>query len=439
VPYSVYTKSFGCRTNQEEVFSLNYYFEQQGYKIADNIKNADIVVINSCLVTKEAESKVRRYINFVLRNNQKAKICLTGCMAQFYFWEIAKKLPVTWVVGNILKEKIPEIIYNNKNGIFYKEFDNKEKQAISLINIPHKNGFSKRTRFFLKIQEGCNNNCSYCIVPYVRGRSISLGFKKLKEIFITALQNGYKEIVLTGTHIGQYEDPEYGRLQNILEILSNIQGDFRIRLSSLDPRELNKSFADLIIQSNKICKHIHLSIQSLSSSILEKMNRPIKDFEKFIELLLYIKNKCPSLGLGGDFIVGFPGESEKEFLETCEMVLETGFAFGHIFKFSLRPKTYASKMTNQIKEQEKTKRSEKLRDIIFLSQQKFIKNLFNTEQRILVEKTNPISGLASNYLRINVLDYYIEKNCWLDVIIKDYIQKGDKEAPYILGRVKNQQ
>ncbi len=418
---AVCIKSFGCRTNQEEMMSLSSQLIESGHTIVESITAADIVIVNTCLVTAATESKTRRMISAISREKPGIKICVTGCLAQQSPLEIKKKLPVTWVVGNTQKSEIARILDQNSDGIFHDELNSPQKITIAKsIQTPFE---SKRTRFFLKIQEGCNFRCAYCIVPLVRGPSRSVDQDEILSVFEKAIDAGYKEIVITGTHIGQFDAPSStvkNSLHMLVETLARKPGDFRIRLSSLDPRDISEEFLNLIATHPKICRHCHVCMQSLSPVILKKMNREIPDFDGFVNLLSRFHFAYPEVGIGGDFIVGFPSETDDQFLETVINVKKLGFCYGHVFRYSRRPQTSAAAMDGQIDESRKTERSQKLRSVLDESHSAFIEQAKKNIQTILIENLEPVSGLASNYLRVVVPKTEAVKNSWLQVRITAY-------------------
>jgi threonylcarbamoyladenosine tRNA methylthiotransferase MtaB len=413
---AVWLKSLGCRTNQEEMLSLSSRLVKSGHRIVDELEEADVVIVNTCLVTAHTEAKARRMISAISRLRPGAKICVTGCLAQHSPLDIKKKLPATWVVGNTFKHDIPRILSDASGGVFHDDFGTKNGTALPLCGVllpPHA---SKKTRFFLKIQEGCDFSCAYCIVPLVRGPSRCAAFTDVETACTSAVAAGYKEIVVTGTHIGQYRDHDTG-LFDAARGLAGIDGDFRIRLSSLDPKDLSDPFLEMIGCRPKVCRHCHVSVQSLCGTVLEAMNRPFRDFDSFVKRLATFSRSYPQVGLGGDFIVGFPGETDAMFEETVANVTSIGFSYGHVFRYSRRPGTKAAGLPGQVDEREKNRRSERLRFVLDASHSSFIESAMKNIQDVLVESENPAGGLSSNYLRLDVPGSTAPKNTWLRSII----------------------
>ncbi len=414
---AVLLKSIGCRTNQEEMAALASLLAGCGHSVVERLEDADVVIVNTCFVTSTTEAKTRHYISALSRARPGIKICVTGCLAQHSPLEIKRRLPVTWVVGNGFKQDIPSILEDRTGGVFHGDVGSSKSRSVSLVNMPLRSAASGRTRFFLKIQEGCDCRCSYCVVPLVRGPSVSAAFLDLRAAFCRAVDAGYKEIVLTGTHIGHYADTVSGSLADLAAALVEIPGDFRVRLSSLDPRELSDSLLEMIGSHPKMCRHLHVSVQSLSSEILARMDRPIPDVDGLVEGLASFRRRFPGVGLGGDFIVGFPSETEEQFEATCSAVVAAGFGYGHVFRYSRRPGTPAGSSAGQIDEKEKTARSARLREVLDACHKSFIEGVRGAAQTILVEGDNPVSGLASNYLRIEVPGEFAQKNTWMSVEI----------------------
>lgn len=412
---AVLLKSIGCRTNQEEIAALGSLLVDRGHSLVDTVEEADVIVVNTCIVTSATEAKTKRYLLSLLRQRPGIKICVTGCLAQHSPLELKSRLPVTWVVGNGNKHQIPSILEDQIGGVFHGELSEPRAFQRALVNMPPSSGAAKRTRFFLKIQEGCDCRCSYCIVPHVRGKSISAPQDEVLSAFRGALDAGYKEIVLTGTHIGQYNSGGEGGFSNLVASLVALQGDFRLRLSSVDPREVSDELLEMIGSHPALCRHLHLSQQSLCPEILASMNRPIADFDGFVRRLLSFRHSFPQAGLGGDFIVGFPGETDLQFRKTQDAVAAIGFSYGHVFRYSKRPGTAAASMASQVDEKTKNVRGAILRQTLDLSHAAFIRAVTSDVHTLLVEANAPTTGLASNYLRMEVPGASAKKNEWLRV------------------------
>jgi len=408
-------KAIGCRTNQQEIASLIAALETNGHTIADSLYTADTVIINTCCVTHTAETKTLRAIKTLISRNPAAEIMVTGCFVQNSPERFSAFTQIRWIVGNALKKEIPQIL-TSKPGLYHTTLDS--AAALSRFSTQQEiiSAARLRTRYALKMQEGCNFQCAYCIVPQVRGKSRSVPSQQLIETVNAAVQNSFKEIVLSGTHIGQYLDPVNGyRMLDLLKEFVAIPGDFRIRLSSLDPREISPELLTLVEQNRKICNYLHISVQSLCGSVLRNMGRWTEKTETVLENIQRLKHNCPTLALGGDFIVGFPGETDQNFEETLAMVKKTGFTYGHVFRFSKRENTPAWDMENQVSEKEKTERSARLRATLDAGHEAFIDTCMGKTFRIITEKEKPLMGLTDNYIRIAVPGLRVPKNSWLTV------------------------
>lgn len=418
-------KSVGCRTNQEEMVTLRFQLENEGYAVTDTLENADIIIVNTCAVTSGTESKTRRLVSSLASDYPNARILITGCLAQQNPDELKKMRNVNWVVGNTCKHEIPKLLKQD-SGIFHSNFIDAEPNDLHLdastIISPHENGTFVKTRYPIKIQEGCDFRCSYCIVPSLRGPSRSASENAIVKLCHKVIDAGYKEIVLTGTHIGQY-GKEYGSsLIKILHSLLAIKGDFRIRLSSLDPRDLGDELFNMVETEDRICNHLHVSLQSLSDEVLKRMNRPYDNIDAITEKLIAFRDRVPYAGLGADFIVGFPGETDENFNETVEKVKKINFSYAHVFRYSIRPATAAAAMSDQIAESVKTGRSNLLRSTVDESRRAFIKKSNGITEKIIVESEHPVRGLTSNYLHVEIPDLKAKHNTWIEVSITGEIQ-----------------
>ncbi|GBU22870.1 tRNA (N(6)-L-threonylcarbamoyladenosine(37)-C(2))-methylthiotransferase [Fibrobacteres bacterium R8-0-B4] len=443
---AVALRSIGCRTNQEESAALRAEFLSVGCSVVDNIEKADIVIVNTCSVTAHAESKTRRFIQSLSSLAPAAKILVTGCFAQQHGAAIQKCPGVKWVVGNADKHRIPSIIAASGGGTYLSGIDTGSPVfwGDKVID-PAAAG---RTRFSLKIQEGCDFKCAYCIVPSLRGPSRSAPKNRLVDTFKKAVDKGYKEIVLTGTHIGQYRQvvdgddfssvqltdgaaaeinvdkcvrPQNGDRTGGLEALLNeflkVEGDYRIRLSSLDPRDLTDTLMAMVGENPKVCDHLHVSVQSMSAEVLALMDRPYGGLDLLTERLRGFREKYPAAGLGADFIVGHPGESDAMFEAALRRVSEVGFTYGHVFRYSKRFGAKAAKMPGQIAESVKKRRSAALLEALQKSRENFLSLLFARPLYIIVESEVPVSGVTGNYIRTEVPGAAAARNTWMRVVL----------------------
>ncbi len=412
----VHIKSLGCRTNQEEMASLRMRLFLNGFSVVDTPEESDVVIVNTCSVTSGTESKTLRMLRGLLREYPAVRIMVTGCLAQQKPQQL-KSAGIHWVVGNTFKKEIVSILQNQSGGIFHAGFDKEEGYGgVDPGVVPLPDDF--RTRFPVKIQEGCDYRCAYCIVPQLRGPSRSVSAERVLSTCTEAVGAGFKEIVLAGTHIGQFGKQEGLTLVMLLEEIMKIEGDFRVRLSSLDPRDLDTKILQMAGEAGRVCDHLHVSVQSLNGDVLNMMGRDGEGVQEILKKLLSFRRNFPHAGLGGDFIVGFPGETEEMFQETLENVSRVGFSYGHVFRFSARPGTAAFSMPGQIPEGVKTERSSRLRKALEESRAAFLESCRGISLRIIVESGETVEGLTSNYIRVRVPEISVPRNSWLEVRVK---------------------
>jgi len=438
-------RSIGCRTNQEEAAALRAELLSFGYSIVEEIKDADIIIVNTCSVTAFAESKTRRFIQSLLGAAPGAKILVTGCFAQQHGVSIRRYPGVEWVVGNADKHRIPSIISAEGGGGRLSDIgaDSPVFWGHSVPEVAD----GARTRFSLKIQEGCDFRCAYCIVPALRGPSRCAPKDKLVDTFKRAVDKGYKEIVLTGTHIGQYRQVvvsnsvsmvdltdgavsaeidaglngrsqsghQAGGLEALLEEFLKVGGDYRIRLSSLDPRDLTDALIEEVGGNPRMCDHLHVSVQSLCAEVLSFMDRPYGDLDLLMDRLRGFRERYPAAGLGADLIVGHPGESDAMFETTLRGVEAVGFTYGHVFRYSRRLGTKSAKMRGQIAESVKKFRSAALLDALQKKREKFLSLIFARPLYIIIESESPVRGVSGNYIKVEVPGVTASKNTWMRV------------------------
>ena len=327
----------GCKVNDFEATYVKNELSKE-YEYVNFKEKADIYIIFSCCVTNTAEAKTRKFIHQARRKNENAYIAVVGCLAQIKP-DLKEFDDVDLIVGSQDKDKIVTWIKDGLKINSVHSLDNPDFENLYLNKYPGKD------RAFLKVQDGCNQFCSYCIIPYARGRERS---GKHEELLLEAkeLAKNFKEIVLTGIHTGRYNDNGYN-LYNLLSDLIQIEGIETIRLSSIEITEISDDIIDLIASSNKIAKHLHIPVQSCSNRILKSMNRPymIEDFIKRIE---YIRNKVNNICISTDLIVGYPGEDDECFLETINNLRIINFSFIHVFPYSRKKDTVADRLPNHI-------------------------------------------------------------------------------------------
>ncbi len=398
--------TLGCKVNQYDTEAMMNKFEQVGYKIVDFKEEADVYIINTCTVTHQGASKSRNITRRAKRRNPDAIVAMVGCYPQVDTKEVMEIAEVDVVVGTKGRSKIVEFIEraikSKKTINFVQEINEEDSFEDSSIEES-----KERTRATIKIQEGCDQFCSYCIIPYARGALRSRGLADVKAEVKRVAEHGFEEIVLAGIHLGQYGKNKDGLdLVTLIKEILVIEGIKRIRLSSIEGTEVSDELIDLIAESDKLCRHLHLPLQSGSDKILAAMNRPY-NIKEFKEMVHKIRAKVPEIAITTDVIVGFPGESEEDFLETYRVVKELEFSDLHIFKYSKRSGTPAAGFTNQVHSKVKKERSSKLRGLAEELRQAYQIRFVGQRLGVLLEmvrdsSTGLLTGLTDNYLRVLV-------------------------------------
>ncbi|OOB79867.1 MAG: tRNA (N(6)-L-threonylcarbamoyladenosine(37)-C(2))-methylthiotransferase MtaB [Epulopiscium sp. Nele67-Bin002] len=405
---SIYT--LGCKVNQYDTEAVAEQFKERGYEVVPFKEIADIYIVNTCTVTHLSDRKCRQILRKTKKINPFSILVAMGCYAQAVSDKIQDEVTeVDIVIGTNRRKELIDIVENfsisnhgTNNELITNYVDNiMEIAEFEELTISQ---MSEHTRVYLKIQEGCNNYCTYCIIPYVRGKIRSRKEDNvIKEASRLAINN-FKEIVLTGIHVASYgKDLSNVSLNTLLPKLNNVDGIERIRMSSIEPIVVTNEFVNMLVTTKKMCQHFHLSLQSGSNSVLNRMKRRYTT-QQYFDSVMILRNLWPDIAITTDIIVGFPGETEQEFLETLEFVQKVGFSQIHIFPYSNREGTIASKMSEQISSQIKDERVKRLAQIeaklryAFLDREcgKIVEVLFETSQ-------NGIStGYTSNYLKVEV-------------------------------------
>lgn len=380
--------NLGCKVNSYETEAMTQLLEKNGYEIVPFSEKADVYIVNTCSVTNMADRKSRQMLHKAKAKNPEAVVVATGCYVQTATEKIKQDLSIDIIVGNNKKKDIVNILDE-----FYKK-----KENIHIIDINHTEEYedleistvTEHTRAHMKIQDGCNNFCSYCIIPYARGRIRSRKMDNIKNEMKRLAEDGFREIVLTGINLGFYRDGE-NTLIDVIEMADKIDGIERIRLGSIDPEVVTEEFAARLGKVKKICPHFHLSLQSGCDSVLKAMNRHYTT-EEYLEKCGMLREVFENPALTTDIIVGFPGESEEDFQTTLEFVKKVRFAQIHVFKYSKRAGTVAAKMPNQIDEKEKTKRSEKLIQAGLELTRQYRQEFIGKREEILFEENKIVDG-----------------------------------------------
>lgn len=411
--YKVIT--LGCKLNFCESAAIEKSFEENGYKKAED--KANIYILNSCAVTGTAVAKARHAISKARRENPNAVIVLCGCFPQSYPQEASLKLGADIVTGNADKSKLPELV---------KEFLKTRVKAVKITPLSREYDEKSavpdedRTRAFIKVEDGCDRFCSYCIIPTARGRVRSLPPDKITEQAALCVEHGHHEIVLTGINLGCYGQDLGLTLADAARAVENA-GAERIRLSSLEPEMLTDEEIEKLRGVNGLCPHFHLSLQSGSDSVLKRMHRRY-DKARYKHVVERLRETFPGCSITTDMIVGFPGETDEEFIEGVDFAREIGFAKIHVFPYSLRKGTVAAEMA-QVHPNVKSDRVEMLTAAAIELEQKFFETQLGTEHTVLIEKPQSREyshGFTESYIPVRIYDAELPRHTLADVKITDF-------------------
>ena len=419
-------KTLGCRLNQYETDALASQFQKNGYESVSFDKEADVYVINSCTVTHQSDHKSRNFISQANRRNPDSVLVVTGCMANNSKEELEGKPEINYVVENDQKSSVFSLVDAHYKG----EIIHPSKLNTDLFSYGSTvKGF--HTRSMIKIQDGCDNFCTFCIIPSVRGRAASRPVEDILNNIKSVVENGAKEVVLTGVNIGRY-DYEGKNFDDLIEQILELEGDFRLRISSIEPDGFGDKFLSLLNHS-KITPHLHLCLQSGSESVLLQMRR-MYTAKRFKEIVQKIRAQNPNFNITTDVIIGFPNETEDDFNATCNLIKELKFGHVHTFKYSIRKGTRAERMPNHVDERIKSSRSEVLRGIAEDVKMDYRKLFIGKEQVVLVEKTdeNQARGYGENYIPVKFTGENIEKNQFYKVKITGISNDDD---PVLFGEM----
>jgi threonylcarbamoyladenosine tRNA methylthiotransferase MtaB len=425
---SVSFYTLGCRLNQSETATIRQTFELDGWRIVDFLEPADLVVINTCTVTEDGDADTRRLVHKVLRVNPHSRIALVGCQAQIQKEKLAKLPNVRWIVGNARKMELASIL--RESGV-------SDEFPVQVITPPiPKESFTslvpavdpEHTRANLKIQDGCDFFCSFCEIPYARGRARSRGFEDLLREAEALVAAGHKELVLTGINLGTYEGrsrpsadeiTDERKLLDVIDALEAIEGLKRIRISSIEPTTIPEELLGRISPSSKLCRYLHVPLQSGSDRILERMKRryTVKEFSGFVERAYrMVEGIC----LGTDVIVGFPGETEEDFEETYRLLRDLPLAYFHVFSYSQRHLAQSRRLPDPVNVEKIQQRSFLLRELSCRKRRLFLQGLLGTVQKVLFEQKKDDDnweGLTDHYARVKMPSPDNLRNQFFDVYL----------------------
>lgn len=392
--------TLGCKVNQYETNAMAQMFLEQKNEIVDFGEFADVYIVNTCTVTSIADKKSRQMLRRAKQKNKDAIVVAVGCYTQTHADECSKIPEIDLILGNNEKNNIVQIVnefINNKNNKIQVENIDNQKEFLDYGTVT----YLEKIRAFIKVQDGCNNFCSYCLIPYARGRIRSRKSKSVIDEIKEIAKKGIKEVVITGINIAFYgkdsEDEYY--LIDLLEDINKIDGIERIRLGSIEPIIITDEFVKRLSKLDKICNHFHLSLQSGCDETLKRMNRKY-DTNEFLNCVNMLRNNFENVGLTADVIVGFPGETEEEFNKTVEFLNKIKFSKIHVFQYSPREGTRAAKMTEQIKSEIKEERSKKIIDISKKYEEEFLDNQIGKNLEVLFEQQENEfwKGHTKNYI-----------------------------------------
>jgi len=395
--------NIGCKLNFAEMSQIQKQFVDSGFDVAELHDKPDIVLINTCTVTHNADADSRKYIRKAIRNNPNAFVGVMGCYSQLKPDEILKiegvdavfgtnnKFDIKDLIGKFEKKAKPEVFVNDNDDIPFHFASSVENDS--------------RTRVVLKIQDGCDYVCTYCAIPYARGKSRAMNFLDLKNKFYEISNSDYHEVVLSGINLGDYRLTTGERFRDVIKLIFNSDYQFRTRISSIEPNLLTEEIINMVNDSDKLCKHFHIPLQSGSGDILKSMKRRYKvsDFEN---LVYKIKKVNEDVCIGADVIVGFPGETDSHFQETLKLLGELPLSYLHVFTYSERDITPASKYENQVPVNIRKERTGILRNLSSEKQLLFNKSQIGKEQIVVPEKELNSNGniyeegLTGNYIRV---------------------------------------
>ena len=420
--------TLGCKVNLYESESYIQSLKAEGFTEVSFDEQADVYIINTCTVTNTASSKSRNKINQAHKQNPNALICAVGCLVQVGDDRLEQIEAIDIMIGSSHKDQLVSMI---KKALVdkkkHKEIE--DVRANKVFDELYVNNFSHHTRAFLKIQDGCDQFCTYCIIPYARGSERSLAPDKVIKQAKSLLTNGYKEIVLSGIHTGRYGKDHQTSLTDLIKNLLKTSV-YRLRISSIEITEITDEMILLIKNDIRLAKHLHIPLQSGSDQILTLMKRPY-DTTCFIERIRFIKQMIPDISISTDIIVGFPGETEEDFMKTIAFIKEVNFSFLHVFPYSKKSETVAGKMLEQIGKDVKRARVTQLIKLSNQMYEAYQKTFIAKEVDIIMEaeKDGKWMGHSSHYLPIIIDSNEVCRNKVYNVNITSY------ENYHLLGKI----
>ena len=420
-------KTLGCRLNQYETDALVTDFSQAGYELVDYNASPDVVIVNTCTVTNQSDQKSRSVISQTARKAKNAVVVVTGCMANNFKEKLESQENITFVVENSRKSSILALVDAHFSG----EIVHPDQLPQDVFRYEPVSK-SLHTRSAVKIQDGCDNFCTFCIIPMVRGMAVSRPVADVLESVRKTVENGFKELVITGVNIGRYEDGTV-RFEDLLAKILEVPGDFRVRISSLEPDGFGDDFVKLFAHP-RLMPHLHLCLQSGSEKTLLRMRR-MYDVEQFRKTITKFRSVYPDFNFTTDIIVGFPGETDDEFQQTLDAVKEFNFSHVHTFKYSVRKGTRAERLENHLPEKIKNQRSLQVRELSVENKMSYYKSFIGRTQDVLIEKITQgiANGYGQHYLPVHFKASGAQKNTVHKVRLTEL--HGDDENCYLSGEI----
>ena len=416
--------TLGCKLNFSETATIERRLQEAGIRTAKRGEKADICIINSCAVTQEAEKKCRQVIHKLVRQNPGAYVVVTGCYAQLSAEKLSKELGVDVVLGIDKKGEVLEhlgnLVKHNDGGEWY------AVPAKDVRNFVHSCSRGDRTRYFLKVQDGCDYFCTYCTIPFARGRSRNPYVSELVEQATRAAAEGGKEIVITGVNIGDFGKSTGESFVSLVKALDGVEGIDRYRISSIEPNLITDEIIEYVAQSRSFMPHFHIPLQAGSDEVLKLMHRRY-DTEFFAQKIARVRELLPDAFIGVDVIVGTRGEVEECFEEAYRFIESLDVTALHVFSYSERPGTQALKIEYKVSPQEKHRRSERLLALSDAKQQAFYERHIGKEAMVLLEKPKagqPFHGFTDNYIRVEVTDSRAQDNALVRVRLGEFNEDG---------------
>ena len=433
----IYYYTFGCKVNQYETENIKESFHSKGCEDTENYAEADVCLVNTCTVTAQSDSKCRQLIHKIRKSNPGCVLILAGCFPQAFKQQAEEMKECDIIVGTGSKREIPKLTEEFiSTGERIVRITPREKgEAFEPMT---NSGEESKTRAYIKIQDGCDQYCTYCIIPYARGHICSKPIEEIKHEVRQLVDTGHKEIILTGINLCCYgRDFKNGtRLIDAIETACSAKGNYRVRLSSIEPEMLSDDDISRMARQEKLCPHFHLSLQSGCDKTLKAMNRHY-DTEEYKKLCEKLRGYFKNCAITTDIMVGFPDETEEDFAESLKFVQEIQFADAHIFPYSRRPGTVADKMKGQLDKKTKHKRASQMAEICRQSREKYLKEFVGTDAQVLFERESSTEwhqGHTPNYILVKVKRESTEISLRRQ-LLNVKITAADDECCY--GEIKN--